>query len=102
MVLTFVFVALFYLGYAPALFDALPNLFAVDVDLSHSRTVTSAEFLGFVAVAIVLGDLKSDRVLGRWDYIAIAGYPGRFPLSVTCYSRDCDDRVGPVVCGAKR
>ena len=72
VVLTFVFVALFCLGYAPALFDALPNLFAVDVDLSHSRTVTSAEFLGFVAVAIVLGDFKSDRVLGRWDYIAIA------------------------------
>jgi cytochrome c oxidase assembly factor CtaG len=73
VVLAAVFVVLFCLNYAPHLFDAFTNIFAVDNDLDHSRTVSSAEILGFVAIAVVLRDLHADRVLRRGDFIAIAG-----------------------------
>jgi hypothetical protein len=73
VVLAAVFVVLFCLNYAPHLFDAVTNIFAVDNDLDHSRTISSAEILGFVAIAVVLRDLQADRVLRRWDFVAIAG-----------------------------
>jgi hypothetical protein len=72
VVLAAVFVVLFCLNYAPHLFDAFTNIFAVDNDLDHSRTVSSAEILGFVAIAVVLRDLQADRVLRRGDFVAIA------------------------------
>jgi hypothetical protein len=68
-----VFVVLFCLNYAPHLFDAFTNIFGVGNDLDHSRTVSSAEILGFVAIAVVLCDMRADRVLRRWDFVAIAG-----------------------------
>jgi hypothetical protein len=71
--LAVVFVALFCLNYAPHLFDAFTNIFAVGNDLDHSRTVSSAEILGFVAIAVVLCDMGADRGLRRWDFVAIAG-----------------------------
>jgi hypothetical protein len=73
VVLASTFFALFCLNYAPTLLDALPNLFSLDNDLSHSRTVSSAEILGFAAIAVVLSDLKSDRVLRWLDYVATIG-----------------------------
>jgi hypothetical protein len=70
-VLTAVFIALFFLNYAASLIDALTNLSAVDNDLTHSRTITGAEVLGFFAIAVVLKDLSTDRVLKWWDFVAI-------------------------------
>src|ERR1700751_2030923 len=72
-VLTALFVTLFFLNYAGNLIDALTNLSAVDNDLTHSRTITGAEVLGFVAIAVVLKDLGTDRVLRWWDFVAIIG-----------------------------
>jgi hypothetical protein len=72
-VLTALFVALFFLNYADNLIDALTNLSAVDNDLTHSRTITGAEVLGFFAIAVVLKDLRTDRVLRWWDFVAIIG-----------------------------
>jgi hypothetical protein len=71
-VLTALFVTLFFLNYAGNLIDALTNL-SVDNDLTHSRTITGAEVLGFVAIAVVLKDLRADRVLRWWDFVAIIG-----------------------------
>ena len=73
VVLTALFVTLFFLNYATNLVDALTNLSAVENDLSHSRTITGAEVLGFVAIAVVLKDLKADRVLRWWDFVAVVG-----------------------------
>jgi hypothetical protein len=73
VVLTAVFVALFFLNYAGNLIDAVANISAVENDLTHSRTVSGAEALGFVAIAVVLKDLKTDRVLRWWDFVAIIG-----------------------------
>jgi hypothetical protein len=73
VVLTAVFVALFSLYYAGNLIDAVANISAVENDLTHSRTASGAETLGFVAIAVVLKDLKTDRVLRWWDFIAILG-----------------------------
>ena len=70
-VLTVVFVALFYLNYASSLIDAFANIFAVHDGLAHSRTVSGAEILGFVAIFVVLTDLKSERLLRWWDFLAI-------------------------------
>jgi hypothetical protein len=93
VVLAAVFIALFYLIYAPHLFDALPKIFAVDDDLNHSRTVSSAQILGFVAIAVIIfRDLKADRVLRRWHFVVIAGvmvaslYPSAAirAIAVTC------------------
>jgi len=39
---------------------------------SATYTVSGAELIGFIAIAAVLKDLKSDRLLHRWDFIAIA------------------------------
>jgi hypothetical protein len=61
------------LNYAPHLFDAFANIVAVDIDLDHSRTISSAEFLGFAAIAVVLRDLQADRVLRRGDFVVIWG-----------------------------
>jgi hypothetical protein len=33
----------------------------------------SAELLGFIAIAVVLADLKTDRVLRSWDLVAAIG-----------------------------
>jgi len=63
VVLTALFVTLFFLNYAGNLIDALTNISAVENDLTHSRTITGAEVLGFVAIAVVLKDLSTDRVL---------------------------------------
>lgn len=92
VVLAALFVTLFFRNYAANLIDALTNISAVENDLTHSRTTTGAEILGFVAIAVILKDLKTDRVLRWWDIVAIIGvaiasfYPS--PLSraiaVTC------------------
>jgi len=71
VVLAAVFVTLFLLNYAGNLIDALTNISAVENDLTHSRTITGAEILGFVAIAVILKDLKTDRVLRWWDFVAI-------------------------------
>jgi hypothetical protein len=71
IVLTAVFVALFSLNYAGGLIGAVANIFAVENDLTLSPTANGAEILGFVAVAVVLADLKSDRVLSWQDYVAV-------------------------------
>jgi hypothetical protein len=73
VVLTALFVTLFFLNYAGNLVDALTNISAVENDLTHSRTITGAEVLGFVAIAVVLKDLSTDRVLRWWDFVAIIG-----------------------------
>ena len=73
VVLTVVFVALFSLNYAGSLIDAVANISAVENDLTHSRTASGAAIFGFVAVAVVLTDLKSDRVLRWWDFLAALG-----------------------------
>jgi hypothetical protein len=85
VVLTAVFVALFSLNYAGSLIDAVANISAVDNDLTHSRTASGAEILGFVAVAVVLTDLKSDRVLRWWDFSAVFGIAivSLYPSSVS-------------------
>ena len=92
VVLAAVFVTLFLLNYAGNLFDAVTNISAVQNDLTHSRTITGAEILGFVAIAVVLKDLKTDRVL-RWLYfLAIIGvtvasfYPSSMSraIAMTC------------------
>jgi hypothetical protein len=73
VVLAAVFVTLFFLNYADNLIDALTNISAVENELTHSRTITGAEVLGFVAIAVVLRDLGTDRVLRWWDFVAIIG-----------------------------
>ena len=73
VVLTAVFVALFSLNYAGSLIDAVANISAVENDLTHSRTASGAAIFGFVAVAVVLTDLKSDRVLRWWDFLTALG-----------------------------
>ena len=73
VVLTAVFVVLFSLNYTGSLIDAVANISAVDDDLMHSRTASGAEILGFVAVGVVLRDLRSDRVLRWWDFLAVFG-----------------------------
>ena len=73
VVLTALFVMLFFLNYAGNLIDALTNISAVENDLTHSRTITGAEVLGFVAIAVVLKDLSADRVLRWWDFVTIIG-----------------------------
>lgn len=101
-----VFVVLFFLNYAPHLFDAFTNIFAVDNDLDHSHTVSSAESLGFAAIAVVLRDLQTDRVLRRGDFVAIAGitvaslYPSPIvrAIAMTClgllFVARSDKRIG--------
>jgi hypothetical protein len=73
IVLAGAFVLLFSLNYAGNLIDAVTNAVAVDNDLVHSRTASGAEILGFVAIAVVLRDFKTDRVLRWWDLLAIIG-----------------------------
>lgn len=73
VVLTVLFVTLFFFNYATNLLDAFANIFAVENELAHSRTASGAELLGFVAIAVILKDLNSDRVLRRWDFVAVIG-----------------------------
>jgi len=69
VVLTAVFVALFSVNYAVSFINALTV--GTHLEQPHSRALTGAEFLGFVAIALILRDLKSDRVLRWWDFVAI-------------------------------
>jgi exosortase/archaeosortase family protein len=71
VVLAVVFLSLFLLNYSGSLIEAVLNISAVDNDLTHSRTASGAQVLGFVAVAVVLAELKSDRVLRWWDFLAV-------------------------------
>jgi hypothetical protein len=71
VVLALVFVALFSLNYTGNLIESILNISAVDNDLTHSRTASGAQALGFVAVAVTLAELKSDRVLRWWDFLAV-------------------------------
>lgn len=73
VVLTAVFVALFSFNYTGSLIDAVADISAVENDLTHSRTASGAVIFGFVAAAVVLTDLKSDRVLRWWDFLAALG-----------------------------
>jgi hypothetical protein len=92
VVLTAVFVTLFSLNYAGSLIDAVANISAVENDLTRSRTASGAAIFGFVAVAVVLTDLKSDRVLRWWDFLAALGiaiasfYPSQVSraIAMTC------------------
>jgi hypothetical protein len=92
VVLTAVFVWLFSLNCAGSLVDAAANISAVENDLTHSRTASGAVIFGFVAVAVVLTDLKSDRVLRWWDFltalcIAVASFypsPVSRAIAMTC------------------
>ncbi|HXW64790.1 MAG TPA: hypothetical protein VEK74_06890 [Burkholderiaceae bacterium] len=106
VVLTAVFITLFYLNYASSLIDAFANIFAVDNDLARSRTVSGAEILGFVAIFVVLRDLRTERVLRWWDFVAIVGivtaslYPSEVcrAISMTClglfFIARSDKRIG--------
>lgn len=92
VVLAALFVILLFFNYATDLVDTFAKTFAVDSELAHSRTASGAELLGLVAIAVVLKDLKSDRVLRRWDYAAIIGialasiYPSPLyrAMAITC------------------
>jgi exosortase/archaeosortase family protein len=87
VVLTAVFITLFYLNYTSSPIEAFANN-----DILRSRAVGGAEFLGFFAIFVVLRDLKTDRVLRWWDFVALVGavaaslYPSQiFPaISITC------------------
>jgi hypothetical protein len=85
LVLTVLFVVLFFLNYAANLVDAFANISALENDLAHSRTITGAEILGFVAIAVVLKDLKTERLLRWWDFLAIIGIAlaSLYPSSVS-------------------
>jgi hypothetical protein len=73
-VLTALFATLFFLNYAGNLIDVLTNTSLFGNDLpSLRRTITGAEVLGFVAIAVVLRNLGTDRVLRWWDFVAIIG-----------------------------
>ena len=73
VILASVFFALFCVTCLPNFLGATLNLFAVENDLTHSRTISSAELLGFIAIAVVLADLKTDRVLRSLDLVAAIG-----------------------------
>jgi hypothetical protein len=47
------------------------GVFSPELVLDTRRTVSGAEALGFIAIAVVLKDLNSDRVLRWWDIAAI-------------------------------
>ena len=65
VVLAGFFASLFLLYYRANLL----NLIAADT----SRILSSAEILGFFAIASILKDLKTDSVLRWWDLLAIVG-----------------------------
>ena len=71
VVLVVFFILLFYFYYWANLLHGFANLFSVESDVTVSRTLGGAEILGLAAVAVVLKDLKSDRVLRWWDFVAI-------------------------------
>jgi exosortase/archaeosortase family protein len=66
IVLTAAFITLFYLNYSSNPIEAFANN-----DIFQSRAIGGAEILGFVAIFVVLKDLKADRVLRWWDFAAI-------------------------------
>jgi hypothetical protein len=57
VVLTAAFITLFYLYYTSS-----PIKSFADSDILQSRAIGGAEILGFVAIFVILGDLKADRV----------------------------------------
>ena len=59
-ILTALFASLFFLNYRTQLFDLAAGERLI---FSTSRTVGGAEIIGFVAIAVVLKDLKADIVL---------------------------------------
>jgi len=64
------FASLFCLNYGALLF----NLAAGErLIFPTSHTVSGAEIIGFIAIAVVLKDLRADPVLRWWDFVAIAG-----------------------------
>jgi hypothetical protein len=69
-VLAALFASLFFLNYVAHLFDLAAGERLI---FSSSRTVSGAELIGFVAIAVVLKDLAADRVLRWWDFATIAG-----------------------------
>src|SRR5690349_8169017 len=73
VVLTVVFVMLFLLNYAGNFFDPPTNISAFDNVPTHARTISGAEVLSFVAIAVVLKDLSTGRMLRWWDFDAIIG-----------------------------
>jgi hypothetical protein len=72
IVLTAAFVLLFCFYYARNLFDAFSNLSPDKSELAASRTVSGAELLGFIAIAVLLKSLNADRVLRWWDVAVLA------------------------------
>jgi hypothetical protein len=49
------------------------GVFSPELVLDTRRTVSGAEGLGFIAIAVILNDLKADRILRWWDVTAIIG-----------------------------
>jgi hypothetical protein len=49
------------------------GVFSPELLLETRRTVSGAEALGFIAIAVILKNLKADRVLRWWDIAAITG-----------------------------
>ena len=69
-VLAALFASLFFLNYVAQLFDLAAGERLI---FSSSRTISGAQLIGFVAIAVVLKDLAADRVLRWWDFATIAG-----------------------------
>ena len=69
IVLGALFVSLFCLSYFAQLFDLNAGERLI---FSTTRTVSGAEIVGFVAIAVVLKDLKADHVLRWWDFAIIS------------------------------
>src|SRR5262245_36340941 len=69
IVLAALFASLFFLSYLLQLFDLGAGERFI---FGTSRTVSGAEIVGFVAIAVVLKELGTDRVLRWWDFVAIA------------------------------
>jgi hypothetical protein len=81
IVLGALFAILFWRDFGPSIFAGFTSLFAGS-EFVGSRTLGGAEILGFVAIALIIKDLKTDRVLGRWEVLAAAGVA----IAVLCFS----------------
>jgi len=69
IVLTAIFVSLFCLNYIAQLFDTAAGERLI---FATSRTVSGAEIIGFIAIAVVLKELGAQRVLRWWDFATIS------------------------------
>jgi len=69
-VLAALFASLFCLNYVAQLFDLAAGERLI---FSSSRTISGAQLIGFVAIAVVLKDLAADRLLRWWDFATITG-----------------------------